>query len=102
MQRRPYYHRMTQLPCPGPNSGVCRAGRFPAPPGGWRCDMGDSKSAVMDGLKLFGYAGPIDRTAIRAGRGRWSLKQVLIAGGAALSIAAAAGYGNYYWRTGRF
>jgi membrane fusion protein (multidrug efflux system) len=64
--------------------------------------MGDSKSAVMDGLKLFGYAGPIDRTAIRAGRGRWSLKQLLIAGGAALSIAAAAGYGNYYWRTGRF
>jgi membrane fusion protein (multidrug efflux system) len=64
--------------------------------------MGDSKSAVMDDLRLVGYAGPIDRTATRAGRGRWSLKQLLIAGGAALSIAAAAGYGNYYWRTGRF
>jgi membrane fusion protein, multidrug efflux system len=70
--------------------------------GGWRCDMGDSKSAVMDGLKLVGYAGPIDRTATRAGRGRWSLKQLAIAAGAVLLIAAAAGYGNYYWRTGRF
>ena len=45
---------------------------------------------------------PIDRTATRAGRGRWSLKQLLIAAGAVLLIAAAAGYGNYYWRTGRF
>jgi len=64
--------------------------------------MGISKSAVMDGSKLVGYAGPTDRTAIKAGRGRWSLKQLLIAAGALLLIAAAAGYGNYYWRTGRF
>ena len=64
--------------------------------------MGVSKSAVMDGSKLVGYARPIDRTATRAGRGRWSLKQLLIAAGALLLIAAAAGYGNYYWRTGRF
>lgn len=64
--------------------------------------MDVSESAVMDGAKLVGYAGPIDRTATRAGRGRWSLKQLLIAAGALLLIAAAAGYGDYYWRTGRF
>ena len=64
--------------------------------------MDVSKSAVMDGSRLVGYAGPIDRTATRAGRGRWSLKQLSIAAGALLLIAAAAGYGNYYWRTGRF
>jgi len=64
--------------------------------------MGVSKSAVMDGSKLVGYAGPVDRTTTRAGRGRWSLKRLLIAAGAPLLIAAAAGYGNYYWTTGRF
>jgi membrane fusion protein, multidrug efflux system len=64
--------------------------------------MGVSKSAVMGGSKLVGYAEPTGRNATRAGRGRWSLKQMLIAAGALLSIAAAAGYGNYYWRTGRF
>ena len=61
-----------------------------------------SKSAVMDGSDLVGYAGPIDQTATRVGRRRWSLKQLLIAAGAPLLIAATAGYGNYYWRTGRF
>ena len=35
-------------------------------------------------------------------RSRWSLKQLLIGGAALLSLAAAAGYGNYYWTTGRF
>jgi membrane fusion protein, multidrug efflux system len=64
--------------------------------------MGDSKSAVMDGSRLAGYAGPIDRNVARAGRGRWSLKQLLIAAAAPLLVAAAAGYGNYYWRTGQF
>jgi membrane fusion protein (multidrug efflux system) len=64
--------------------------------------MGVGKSAVMDGSKLVGYAGPIDRTTTRAGRGRWSLKRLLIAAGALLPITAAAGYGNYYWRTGQF
>lgn len=64
--------------------------------------MGISKSAVMDGSDLVGYAGPIDQTATRVGRRRWSLKQLLIAAGAPLLIAATAGYGNYYWRTGRF
>jgi membrane fusion protein (multidrug efflux system) len=70
--------------------------------GGWRCDMGVSNSTVTDGSKLVGYARPADRTATRTGRGRWPLKQLLIAAGALALIAAAAGYGNYYWRTGRF
>ena len=64
--------------------------------------MGISKSAVMDGSDLVGYAGPLDQTATRIRRRRWSLKQLLIAAGAPLLIAATAGYGNYYWRTGRF
>ena len=64
--------------------------------------MGVSKSAVMDASKLVGYAGPADRSAIGAVRSRWSLKQLLIATGALLAIGAAAEYGNYYWRTGRF
>jgi membrane fusion protein, multidrug efflux system len=61
-----------------------------------------SESAVMDGSTRVGYAGPIDRAATRVGRGRWSLKYLLIGAGALLLIAAAAGYGDYYWRTGRF
>jgi membrane fusion protein, multidrug efflux system len=64
--------------------------------------MGISKSAVMDGSDLVGYAGPLDQAATRIRRRRWSLKQLLIAAGAPLLIAATAGYGNYYWRTGRF
>jgi membrane fusion protein, multidrug efflux system len=35
-------------------------------------------------------------------RGRWSLKRLLIGGAALLSVAAASGYGDYYWTTGRF
>jgi membrane fusion protein, multidrug efflux system len=64
--------------------------------------MGIGKSAVMNGSKLLGYAGPIDRPVTRAGRGRWSLKRLLIAAGAPVLIVAAAGYGDYYWKTGRF
>ncbi len=57
----------------------------------------------MDGSQLFGYARPIDLAATKTTtRSRWSLKQLLIAGGALLFIAAAAGYGNYYWTIGRF
>ena len=57
----------------------------------------------MDGSQLFGYARPIDLAATKTTtRSRWSLKQLLIAGGALLFIAAAAGYGHYYWTTGRF
>jgi membrane fusion protein (multidrug efflux system) len=64
--------------------------------------MSVSKSAVMDGAKLVGYAGPSGREAPSAVRARWSLKQVLIATGALLLIAAGAEYGHYYWKTGRF
>ena len=57
----------------------------------------------MDGSQLLGYAGRIDLAATKtATRSRWSLKQLLIAGGALLFTAAAAGYGNYYWTIGRF
>jgi membrane fusion protein (multidrug efflux system) len=64
--------------------------------------MSVNESALMDRAKLVGYAGPIDGTAISAVRGRWSLKQLLMATGALLLIAAAVWYGNYYWETGRF
>ena len=64
--------------------------------------MDVSETAMMDGSKLVDYAGPIDQAASRTVRGRWSLKQVLLATGAVLLIGAAAGYGNYYWRTGQF
>ena len=57
----------------------------------------------MDGSQLFGYARPIDFAATKTTtRSRWSLKQLLIAGGGLLFVAAAAGYSNYYWTIGRF
>jgi membrane fusion protein (multidrug efflux system) len=36
------------------------------------------------------------------GRPRWSLKHLSIGAASVLLIAAAGGYGNHYWRTGRF
>jgi len=36
------------------------------------------------------------------GRPRWSLKQLSIGAASVLLIAAAGGYGHYYWKTGRF
>jgi len=58
---------------------------------------------MMDGSQLLGYARPIDLAATKTTtHSRWSLKQLLIAGGALLFVAAAAGYGNYYWTIGRF
>jgi membrane fusion protein (multidrug efflux system) len=57
---------------------------------------------VMDGSTVVDYARPIERTATKAGRTRWSLKHLLIAGGALLFVAMAAVYGSYYWTTGRF
>jgi membrane fusion protein, multidrug efflux system len=57
----------------------------------------------MEGSQLLGYARPIDLAATKTTtRSRWSLKQLLIAGGALMFVAAAAGYGNYYWTIGRF
>ena len=57
----------------------------------------------MEGSQLLGYARLIDLAATKTTtRSRWSLKQLLIAGGALLFVAAAAGYGNYYWTIGRF
>ena len=64
--------------------------------------MDVSESAVMDAPKLVGYAGPIDRTAGRAVRGRRSLKRIILAAGAVLLIGATSGYGGYYWKTGQF
>jgi membrane fusion protein (multidrug efflux system) len=57
----------------------------------------------MDGSQIAGYARPIDLTATKTTtRSRWSLKQLLIAAAALLFLGVAAGYGNYYWTTGRF
>src|SRR5258708_21522664 len=57
----------------------------------------------MDGSQLVGYAGPVDRsTTAQTGRSRWSLKRLLIAALAPVLLAATAGYGDYYWTTGRF
>src|SRR5260221_2616134 len=57
----------------------------------------------MDGSQLVGYAGPVDRsTTGQTGCRRWSLKGLLIAALAPVLLAATAGYGDYYWTTGRF
>jgi membrane fusion protein (multidrug efflux system) len=45
---------------------------------------------------------PYATPAPRPGRGRRSLKRLLTAGAASLSLAGAAAYGDYYWTTGRF
>ena len=64
-------------------------------------DVGET--AVIEGSKLVGYAGPSDdRTRTRGILGRWSFKKMLLGAGALLLIGAAADYGNYYWTTGRF
>src|ERR1700722_12370511 len=58
---------------------------------------------MMDGSQLVDYARPVDLAATKTGkRGRWSLKRRLIAAAGLLFLAAAAGYGDYYWKTGRF
>jgi membrane fusion protein (multidrug efflux system) len=63
--------------------------------------MSVSKTAIMDGANRVGYAGPTDRPVSGTVR-RGSLKQILLAAGALLLVAAAAEYGTYYWRNGRF
>src|SRR3984885_12765186 len=58
---------------------------------------------MMDGSQLVDYARPVDLAATKTGkRGRGSLKRRLIAAAGLLFLAAAAGYGDYYWGTGRF
>ena len=75
--------------------------------------MGDSKSAVLERAFPEGraldtkadfepHATPAPPLELDTGRSRWSLKQLLIAAAALLFLAGAAGYGNYYWTTGRF
>src|ERR1700693_5424437 len=57
----------------------------------------------MDGSQLVGYARPVDESArARPGNRRWSLKRRRIAAVGLAFLAAAAAYGDYYWRTGRF
>ena len=48
------------------------------------------------------HAPPAPPLELGAGHSRWSLKKLLIAAAALLFLAGAAGYGNYYWKTGRF
>jgi membrane fusion protein (multidrug efflux system) len=48
------------------------------------------------------HATPAFRLRLDTRRSRWSLKRLLIAAAALLFLAMAAGYGNYYWTTGRF
>jgi membrane fusion protein (multidrug efflux system) len=56
----------------------------------------------MDGLQLAGIAKPTRRTTAKTRQSLWSLKRLLIAGGALAVLAAASVYGHYYWTTGRF
>lgn len=44
----------------------------------------------------------VDAIASRARRGRWSLRQLLLALAAGLLLIVAALYGDYWWTTGRF
>ena len=48
------------------------------------------------------HATPAPRLRLDTRRSRWSLKRPLIAAAALLFLAVAAGYGDYYWTTGRF
>ncbi len=48
------------------------------------------------------HATPAPRLTPDTGHRRWSLKQRLIAAAALPFLAMAAGYGDYYWTTGRF
>ena len=56
----------------------------------------------MDGPLLVGYAEPVDKTPTETRRRWWSLKRLLIAAAALAFVSAVAGYGDYYWTTGRF
>src|SRR5580692_1718410 len=88
-------------------------GSFRRPWCGGRCDMDVSEAAVQERLVPDGgaagrkpdfepHATPARRVKRDTGRHRWSLKRLLTAGAAMLVLAGAAGYGDYYWTTGRF
>jgi membrane fusion protein (multidrug efflux system) len=49
-----------------------------------------------------GVADRVDLVSVRARRRRWSLRQLLIALAAGLSLILAGVYGDYWWNTGRF
>jgi membrane fusion protein (multidrug efflux system) len=48
------------------------------------------------------HATPAPRPRLDTGRGRWSLKRLLVAVAGLLFLVGAAGYGGYCWTTGRF
>jgi membrane fusion protein, multidrug efflux system len=50
----------------------------------------------------FGFADHVDAVSARIRRGPWSLRQLLIALAAGLSLILAGLYGDYWWNTGRF
>ena len=57
----------------------------------------------MDGSQFVGSAEPADKIATtQTGRNRWSLKRLLIGALVLVFLSAAAIYGDYYWKTGRF
>jgi len=75
--------------------------------------MGDSKSAVLERAfperraldakaEFKPHAPPTAPLDLPTGRSRWSLKKLLIGAAALLFLAGAAGYGEYYWKTGQF
>ena len=49
-----------------------------------------------------GVADRVDLVSVRTRRRRWSLRQLLIALAAGLSLILAGLYGDYWWNTGRF
>jgi len=49
-----------------------------------------------------GVADRVDAVSVRTRRRRWSLRQLLIALAAGLSLILASLYGDYWWNTGRF
>jgi membrane fusion protein (multidrug efflux system) len=75
--------------------------------------MGDSKSAVLERAfpqvraldakaEFEPRATPAPRLDLEPGRRRRPLRKLLIGATALLLLAGAAGYGDYYWKTGQF
>jgi membrane fusion protein (multidrug efflux system) len=59
--------------------------------------MSEARSISRSGL-----ADRVDAVSVRTRRRRWSLRQLLIALAAGLSLILAGLYGDYWWNTGRF